>query len=102
MAKFVCDTRLLRPLDSADDDTPPTPELNTTRLLTGPLGLIFRSRIAGALVTGLVLPLIVTVAAMPAGAGWVIFGSMLLGELTERYLFFRAVDAPKMPGSVRA
>ena len=28
--------------------------------------------------------------------------ALVLGELAERYLFFRAVDAPKMPGSVRA
>lgn len=25
-------------------------------------------------------------------------GFLLLGEIAERYLFFRAVDAPKMPG----
>ena len=102
VAKFVCDLRLLRPLDHAGDDTPPTPELSTARLLSGPLRLVFRSRIAGALVTGLVLPAIVMAGVMPAGTGGAIFGSVLLGELAERYLFFRAVDAPKMPGSVRA
>lgn len=30
--------------------------------------------------------------------GWFAFATLLAGELTERYLFFRAVDAPKMPG----
>jgi DMSO reductase anchor subunit len=31
-------------------------------------------------------------------AGWPALTLLLAGELTERYLFFRAVDAPKMPG----
>jgi formate dehydrogenase iron-sulfur subunit len=30
--------------------------------------------------------------------GWLAFALLFAGELTERYLFFRAVDAPKMPG----
>ncbi len=29
---------------------------------------------------------------------WPALALTLLGEFTERYLFFRAVDAPKMPG----
>ena len=29
---------------------------------------------------------------------WVAAVPLLAGELAERYLFFRAVDAPKMPG----
>lgn len=29
-------------------------------------------------------------------------GLLLAGEIAERYLFFRAVDSPKMPGTVRA
>jgi hypothetical protein len=33
--------------------------------------------------------------------GWGALTLLLTGELAERHLFFRAVDAPKMPGSVR-
>lgn len=33
-----------------------------------------------------------------AAPGWWAFALFLLGEFTERSLFFRAVDAPKMPG----
>jgi hypothetical protein len=32
------------------------------------------------------------------GSGWLTLAPLLAGELAERYLFFRAVDAPKMPG----
>jgi hypothetical protein len=34
----------------------------------------------------------------PAVFAWPVLALSLLGELIERYLFFRAVDAPKMPG----
>jgi hypothetical protein len=34
----------------------------------------------------------------PAIAAWPALALSLVGELAERYLFFRAVDAPKMPG----
>jgi formate dehydrogenase iron-sulfur subunit len=30
--------------------------------------------------------------------GWTALMTLFAGELAERYLFFRAVDAPKMPG----
>jgi DMSO reductase anchor subunit len=33
---------------------------------------------------------------------YVTLAVVLAGELAERYLFFRAVDAPKMPGVPRA
>jgi len=44
------------------------------------------------------LPFLVAVGAAPLAAAWPALGFSLLGELAERYLFFRAVDAPKMPG----
>jgi DMSO reductase anchor subunit len=34
--------------------------------------------------------------------GWSAFVLLLAGEIAERYLFFRAVDAPKMPGMPRS
>lgn len=36
--------------------------------------------------------------AVPQLSPWAFFAPLFLGELAERYLFFRAVDAPKMPG----
>mgnify|MGYP000024963555 CR=1 FL=1 len=41
---------------------------------------------------------IVTAVLLVAAPGWVALISLLGGELIERTLFFRAVDAPKMPG----
>ncbi|WP_438483238.1 DmsC/YnfH family molybdoenzyme membrane anchor subunit [Oleiharenicola lentus] len=103
LGKLACDARLLHPLDHPDahDESVPTPELSTARLLTGYFGKIFRLRIVGALFTGLVLPALLIGEQLPATAGWVIFASALLGEFAERYLFFRTVDSPKMPGTVR-
>lgn len=41
------------------------------------------------------LAAVVLLATLPGWPSWVL---LLAGELAERYLFFRAVDAPKMPG----
>jgi DMSO reductase anchor subunit len=37
-----------------------------------------------------------------AAPGWWAFAALIAGELAERALFFRAVDAPKMPGAIRS
>ena len=65
----------------------------SARLQRGPLrtGSAIRDLLGiGALVLLFTLP------------GWTAFTLLLAGEIAERCLFFRAVDAPKMPGSVRA
>jgi DMSO reductase anchor subunit len=65
----------------------------SARLQRGPLrtGSALRDLLGiGALVLLFTLP------------GWTAFVLLVAGEIAERYLFFRAVDAPKMPGSVRA
>jgi hypothetical protein len=53
---------------------------------------------------GLVIGGAVSAGSNPVGTGAVLmvafFGS-LLGELIERYLFFAAVVAPRMPGGLR-
>jgi len=74
------------------------------RLLAGPLRPAWRLRLAlgaGAL-AGLVVTYYVTSSAAGSRAELVVQGVTLLllgaGELAERHLFFRAVDAPKMPG----
>ena len=61
----------------------------SARLQRGPLGPLVVARLA---VAGLVLAGFFTLPAL--------FSVLLLGvgELLERTLFFRAVDAPKMPG----
>ena len=41
---------------------------------------------------------IVTAVLLVSAPGWVALITLLGGELIERTLFFRAVDAPKMPG----
>jgi formate dehydrogenase iron-sulfur subunit len=62
-------------------------------------------RFASGTVGGVLLPLIVAVGRPEAGgralwgtAGVALFVLSLAGELAERYLFFAASTAPKMPG----
>jgi formate dehydrogenase iron-sulfur subunit len=59
---------------------------------------IWGSRVAAALLFNGVFPAMVLAGALPGKARWFIAAGVLLGELRERYLFCRAVDAPKMPG----
>jgi hypothetical protein len=72
--------------------------LKTARLLSGPLRREFILRVACGLSGGVILPLAIATGAIPAAAAWPALGLVILGELAERYLFFRAVAAPKMPG----
>lgn len=62
----------------------------SARLQRGPLAAI------GACRDLLAVAAIVLFAVAP---GWVAWGVFAAGELAERLLFFRAVDAPKMPGN---
>ncbi|HYP16279.1 MAG TPA: DmsC/YnfH family molybdoenzyme membrane anchor subunit [Opitutus sp.] len=96
--KLACDARVMRSLDFADDDAPSSGLLASARLLRGPLRAVFGARILLALLTGLALPGVVE--RPGGGVSWCVLAGVLLGELAERYLFFRAVDAPKMPGVV--
>ena len=72
----------------------------SARLLRGPLRRATLTRyalgVAGALVTYYVTN--ATSGPLHLYAQWAAFAVVLAGELAERYLFFRAVDAPKMPG----
>lgn len=77
-------------------------EAISARLQRGPLVSALCVRLglaAGAVAAYVVIP---PVAAEPVMAYYARLlaplGALLLGEITERYLFFRAVDAPKMPG----
>jgi DMSO reductase anchor subunit len=96
--KLAFELRALCPLFGADDHTPLAPALKTARLLAGPLRREFILRVACGLLGGVALPVAIATGAAPARAAWPALGLVILGELAERYLFFRAVVAPKMPG----
>jgi Fe-S-cluster-containing dehydrogenase component/DMSO reductase anchor subunit len=98
LGKLVCDARAARPAWDADDDTPSTAALRTARLLTGRLRPIFGARVVAALVAGIGLPALLLAGVLPWELRGLILGGVLVSDLAERYLFFRAVDAPKMPG----
>jgi hypothetical protein len=84
-----------------------TPLKRTAVLLTGELALNTFQRFFVGLVGGVLLPWLLVSRAATAASGdslFLILASVLAvfvgaaGELLERYLFFTAVVAPKMPG----
>jgi formate dehydrogenase iron-sulfur subunit len=87
----------------------PTPLKRTAQLMTGELGLATMQRFFFGLIGGVLLPGLLLLENRVAPAGYspffvafavvLIFVVLLLGEFLERYLFFTAVVAPKMPGS---
>ncbi|HEX2861884.1 MAG TPA: DmsC/YnfH family molybdoenzyme membrane anchor subunit [Lacunisphaera sp.] len=97
MLKLAFEARALAPLNELWDGTA-SPARQTARLLTGPLQGANALRVTAALLGGILLPLALALGAAPLAAAWPALALCLLGELAERYLFFRAVDAPKMPG----
>ncbi len=78
-----------------------SPEKRSALLQLGPLRkvLSFRLLAGAAGMTAIALGTWATSCAAVCGAGFV---CLIIGELAERALFFRAVDAPKMPGGVAA
>ena len=69
----------------------------TAGLLRGRFALLMRCRLACLIVGGLVLPLVSLISFSPIFA----MSSLVLcfaGEIIERYVFFRAVVPPRMPG----
>ena len=105
VAKLAVDVLSLRPL--ADHRV--TPLKRTALLLTGPLARISLARLGLGLLGGVCVPLLL-IAELPAGSpeesslplaiGLISVGCVG-GEMLERYLFFAAVSAPRMPGGVR-
>jgi Fe-S-cluster-containing dehydrogenase component/DMSO reductase anchor subunit len=96
MAKLLLEGRALDPLNG-DRDTF-TPERQTALLLEGILRPVNEFRILVAILGGVLIPLALALELAPTGLAWSALALCLAGELAERYLFFRAVDAPKMPG----
>lgn len=90
-----------------------SPLRRTALLLRGDLGAITTWRYVCGVVGGLALPLVLAQhLSAPAASPWTphvasglavaIFIACMAGELLERYLFFAAVVAPKMPGGPAA
>lgn len=74
-------------------------------IMRGELRRITEARFVLLVVGGLVLPLALIFKVLPAtlatGVTLTILGTLLAGELFERYLFFRAAPASRMPGGLR-
>lgn len=87
---LVVKSALELPLLQRHSDTAWSPDAHSARLLLGPLRrtLIFRHTLAAiTLLLAFIHP-------------WIALPTLLLAEVSERLLFFRAVQAPKMPGMV--
>jgi Fe-S-cluster-containing dehydrogenase component/DMSO reductase anchor subunit len=85
-----------------------TPMARTARLLTGPLLRTTLARIGSGLIGGVMLPLLARAVLSGASANaadlvvliGAAFTMTLVSELIERYLFFTAVVAYRMPGGL--
>ncbi|MEZ6059613.1 MAG: DmsC/YnfH family molybdoenzyme membrane anchor subunit [Planctomycetaceae bacterium] len=85
-----------------------SPLKRSARLLTGPLSGTLIVRTATGLLGGFMMPLFLltekqtTIDSLPSlMTVGILFLACLAGELTERYQFFAAVSAPRMPGGPR-
>jgi formate dehydrogenase iron-sulfur subunit len=100
-AKLIVELTVLRHLWSRQSTTLKRSAL----LLTGELAPVFKIRVICLLVGGISLPVAMIAVGFGPGESGALTGSMavlavvllLAGELAERYLFFTAVVAPKMP-----
>ena len=83
----------------------------TARLMTGALASVTMARFAAGLLGGLAMPALLLLSRVPTSPEHgqdlvfvvlvgMLFAACLAGELLERYLFFAAVAAPKMPGTM--
>jgi DMSO reductase anchor subunit len=92
LAKLVFEHRVLFRLNDPDASLL-DPLRRSAALLTGPLGVWMRARIACGLLGAALL-----LAGHDLFFGGAAFALLLGGELIERHLFFRAEATPKMPG----
>lgn len=94
VAKLTFECRILVHLGNGEQ----TPLKGTAQLLMGVLRGIFSARLALGTIGGVALPMAMIVGVPTIFAAPVAVVLLLGGELLERYLFFSAVVAPKMPG----
>jgi Fe-S-cluster-containing dehydrogenase component/DMSO reductase anchor subunit len=87
-----------------------TPMQRSARLLAGDLSRVTLARFALGALGGVLMPVFLLEQAAPkadaVGAEFIaatglLFVACLAGELLERYLFFAACAAPRMPGGIR-
>jgi len=104
-AKLVFEAGLFRHLASRQV----TQFKRSALLMTGPLSGYTLARFACGVLGGLVMPaLLRSVSETPQDATVLVVATAILflanlaGELLERYLFFAAVAAPRMPGAIRS
>jgi formate dehydrogenase iron-sulfur subunit len=96
VTKLVIEANALATL--RDDNPASTSARKTALLLSGPLRHANELRALAGLTGGVLAPLALASGALSPAVAWFALPVILLGELVERMLFFRAVDAPKMPG----
>ena len=95
VAKFVSEMLIFRNLSGAAED----PFARTAKLMSGPLTKVTAFRFLTLAIGGIILPQLAFANVTPSA--WMaptIFFVLLLSELAERSIFFRAVSQPKMPG----
>lgn len=83
-----------------------SPRKRSARLMLGPLSNATLARFACGLLGGVVMPLFLLADQTRSDVAvlivvGILFTACLAGELLERYLFFAAVSAPRMPGGLR-
>ena len=85
-----------------------SPLKRSARLMAGELSNTVLARFACGLLGGIVMPLFLMTSESVIGDGslltivTMLFTACVCGELLERYLFFAAVSAPRMPGGLRS
>lgn len=79
----------------------PRAEQKPGLLLQGRLRPVHEARTACAFLGGIACPALLCAGPLPPAVAWLGLTLLVAGELLERSLYFRAVDAPKMPGVPR-
>jgi hypothetical protein len=109
-AKLVCESAIFAELRRRQF----TPLKRSAVLLADNLGMTTILRYFFGIVGGLLFPAILLVerATLPGSDGFhplflcamvtLVFGTLLIGELLERYLFFAASASARMPGAANA
>jgi Fe-S-cluster-containing dehydrogenase component/DMSO reductase anchor subunit len=90
------------------DDEQPSDLKRSALLMRGSLGPITRLRFAAGVLGGLLVPTLLALRFVTAGApdaldlalSGIGAASLILGEMLERSLFFMAVAPPRMPGAI--
>ena len=101
LSRELASLRLCHDDANLDDELPAGLRARTAFIMRFRLGWLLRLRFACAWIGGVALPLL---SFLPASTPWTIAVAALLlcfvGELIERFMFFRAVAVSKMPGGV--